>query len=640
MMNYKASPRRDGEGVSRFADPLPFRLSGFLGVVWASAQARDGWAPTLSRIRGVVRGVQWRSVAMGVRSCALLTGEDAEDISLREESASCGLSCCELSGSDMTTSRYWLTEAAIERKPNWHGIVIADRRRLREFLTAWQERDYGIVDRMLGVPDCCAKTYRILCGDGDILDPTWVYARRSNPDVTINTITVRASDARVTATNTLLRWIGIRAVPYFPCSYECSATADVVQTLKRMAEEAGSGREWDSLMTVLSWPSEWTALHGIAEVGIPILKFRTATDATAGKYTVRWAGSSFPREGAAGLGFPYRGALAPRERRIMLPLIANDNVQNATSAPSQRQPGGEPGDTPELETRTKAHPRERPVTPEPTRASPLPGNAPITDDVTAAPDEGIVIVGSGIKVPEQLTIQALRVLAQASEIWTNVPEAEHPELAKAIGQTPHSLWSFFRSDRPRMANYEAIVAHLLQRAGAVRQVAYLTQGHPMVLDRVATDLLRQGGDGGIRVNVIPGMSSIDTILADLRYEPARGLQVFDATNFVRREMKIDGRAGLLLLQPGVFGTDMPRLTSDAPAPQLTALRDTLCKTYPERHPAILIRSATARMPRQRFQTTVGELDGVPVRALAASTLWIPPLDFERQRSGGSPTCHG
>jgi siroheme synthase len=631
MINDTPSASREDEAVSHFPDPLPFRLNGFLGIVWASSHARDSWAPVLSRIRGVIRDVQWRSIASGARSCALITGEDAEDLPSRDELASHGLSWCELTGSGMSASRYWHTEAAVQRVPRQHGILIADGPRMRDFEAAWQARDYDSADRMLGVPACCAKAYRELCGDGNVLDPTWPYARRSSPDAAVDTITVSASDARVTTTNTLWRWIGIRAVPYFPCSYGCPATADLALMLGRTAKEAGSGRVWDYLTNVLSWPSEWTALHGIAEVKTPILKFRTATDATASKYTVRWDGSSYPQEGATGLGFPYRGASASRERRIMLPLIANDNVRSMTA-----QPGNESGQTPEPGKRTLASPEKRPVMPASSAAPPSPESHRATDSVAVSAHEGIVIVGSGIMVPDQLTLQALRILTKASEVWTNVPEPEHAELAKTIGRYPHSLWPFFQSDRPRIVNYEAIVAHLLQRASAVRQVAYLTQGHPMVLDRVATELLRQSSNGGVPVSVIPGVSSVDTILADIRYEPARGLQVFDATNFVRRGMKIDGRAGLLLLQPGVFGIDMPRLTSDAPAPQLTELRDALCTTYPEEHPAVLVRSATARMPKQRFQTTVRELDRVPAEALAASTLWIPPLGFGRRQPDGQP----
>jgi hypothetical protein len=57
---------------------------------------------------------------------------------------------------------------------------------------------------------------------------------------------------------------------------------------------------------VLSWPVEWSGLHGIAEIKTPVLKISARTDATAEKYTVRWSGTGYPDEGATGLRFPYR----------------------------------------------------------------------------------------------------------------------------------------------------------------------------------------------------------------------------------------------------------------------------------------------------------------------------------------------
>jgi precorrin-6B methylase 1 len=636
-MNERADLR---SGVAHYVDPLPFRLNGFLGVMWASSEAQDNWAPRLSRIRDALRDLECQSVAEGHRACALFTGQAAGHASLRQEAAAHGLSWHLMSEPGSAMEHYWLTETATVRVPSRQAMVIASDRHLADFLTAWREDDYRVVGRMLGIPACCLQTFHEVCGDSaHILDPTWLYAARSNPYAQANKVAISSGETRVDATNTLLRWIGLRAVPYFPCCNECLATADIARTLENAAQAAGTGREWNWLMTILSWPTEWTALHGIAEVKTPILKFRTATDATAGKYTVQWAGRSFPEDGAVGIGFPYRAVPPPWERRFELPLAGASKSTRSASVLPQVESGPKLTTQPRtIDTEpTEAIAATSPLTPLSRPMSSSPGRSSMSEEPGAAMREGIVIVGSGIKVPDHLTVETIRVLANAPEIWTNLPEREHAELARVIGKAPLSLWPFFQPDRPRIANYEAITAHLVERARAVRQVAYLTQGHPLVLDRVATELMRQGKNGGVPViGVLPGISSIDTILADIRYEPARGLQVCDATNFVRRDMKIDGRAGLLLLQPGVFGSDMPRLTSDAPAPSLTALRDALCKVYPPGHPAILIRSGTARMERQRFQTTVGELDDVPPKALAASTLWVPPLDFGPQRPGGRP----
>ena len=62
----------------------------------------------------------------------------------------------------------------------------------------------------------------------------------------------------------------------------------------------------DWLLDILSWPTEWSALHGIAEIKTPVLKGSVRTDATPNKYVVRRKGDTFPLEGAQGLNFPYR----------------------------------------------------------------------------------------------------------------------------------------------------------------------------------------------------------------------------------------------------------------------------------------------------------------------------------------------
>jgi SAM-dependent methyltransferase len=67
----------------------------------------------------------------------------------------------------------------------------------------------------------------------------------------------------------------------------------------------------DWLLEILSWPVEWSALHGIAEIKTPVLKVCTRTDATPSKYVIRRQGEAYPAEGAQGLTFAYRMARRP-----------------------------------------------------------------------------------------------------------------------------------------------------------------------------------------------------------------------------------------------------------------------------------------------------------------------------------------
>jgi SAM-dependent methyltransferase len=76
--------------------------------------------------------------------------------------------------------------------------------------------------------------------------------------------------------------------------------------LRDVGVRAGFGDEMAWVGEILSWPVEWSALHGIAEIRLPILKISARTDATGRRYVVRRPGTSYPDEGASGLRFPYR----------------------------------------------------------------------------------------------------------------------------------------------------------------------------------------------------------------------------------------------------------------------------------------------------------------------------------------------
>ena len=66
-----------------------------------------------------------------------------------------------------------------------------------------------------------------------------------------------------------------------------------------MAQKWPDEAAW--LKEILSWPVEWSALHGIAELRTPISRTTAATDATGDKLVVRYN----PDEGATGNTFPH-----------------------------------------------------------------------------------------------------------------------------------------------------------------------------------------------------------------------------------------------------------------------------------------------------------------------------------------------
>ena len=90
------------------------------------------------------------------------------------------------------------------------------------------------------------------------------------------------------------------------------------------------------LHEVLSWPAEWTALHGIAELKTPVLKAATATEVSHDLWRAAWAGTGYPAQVPAGVRFPYR---APRH----LPLTSRSSFRAGLRRPFPVLPvdGGE-----------------------------------------------------------------------------------------------------------------------------------------------------------------------------------------------------------------------------------------------------------------------------------------------------------
>lgn len=135
------------------------------------------------------------------------------------------------------------------------------------------------------------------------MDPTWFIAAGSRPHDPGDTCLDVDGPWQ---TNVLWRWLTICAMPHLPCSLDCEASRAIADRLIALGREAGYAEEMSWMREVLSWPVEWTALHGIAVISTPILKISARTDTTEQKFTVRRHGEAYPAEGATGLCFPYR----------------------------------------------------------------------------------------------------------------------------------------------------------------------------------------------------------------------------------------------------------------------------------------------------------------------------------------------
>lgn len=288
---------------SNCADRLEFVLPDFTRLSWTDDKARGVWEPRVRRIHQAWSDIEWISVATGVRTCALIRVPPEELVTRSAECAEFGLSVLPLVIQANNKSPYGATVS--NPKPGEAvalRVAVGALSDLTRFRSVWQAGNDDEMGSFLGYPACCREAFRQRWVERNSVDTTWAMAA----DTAHTAESDRCIDLNgLTLTNVLWRWMGVRAVPHLPCRFDCNDTILFGERLRNVGIRLGYEAEMGWVEQILSWPLEWSALHGIAEVKTPVLKVTTRTDATASKYVVRWNGSSFPREGARGLRFPY-----------------------------------------------------------------------------------------------------------------------------------------------------------------------------------------------------------------------------------------------------------------------------------------------------------------------------------------------
>lgn len=244
----------------------------------------------------------------------------------------------------------------------------------------------------------------------------------------------------------------------------------------------------------------------------------------------------------------------------------------------------------------------------------------------------LYLVGAGVAFPEHLTIETIEILTMCKRIGTNLPEESLVGLPQDLRDKCVSLWPLYQDGRIRTENYSDVFQAIIELAEVDTPIAWLTPGHPIIFDSVSASLLNEGKRRGWNVRVIAAISSIDTMLAELGYDPANGMLIHEATGLVQRNIPVTQSVALMLLQPAVFDVNVAIISGDCAGPDLSPLRDYLRKFYPANHQCAFIRSASKLGERDLVTwVDLGELSSVPYQLVAGTTLFVPPARPETSR---------
>jgi uncharacterized protein YabN with tetrapyrrole methylase and pyrophosphatase domain len=238
----------------------------------------------------------------------------------------------------------------------------------------------------------------------------------------------------------------------------------------------------------------------------------------------------------------------------------------------------------------------------------------------------LYIIGLGVKIPGHTTLEAAEALSRCGRLYSIVQEPPAVWLPSRAGAIPViNLMTMYVEGALRTQNYERVANAILDGLKEAPVVGYVTYGNPLAYDSVAQKLVRDARRDGVSFRVVPGISSIDTILCDLGVDMAPGIQVFEASWLAASRTPLNPSVAAILLQLGHFGSARAHYRDRRPAEALKDLVEYLCQFYPPAHEVFLVQSSSTSQPAAIKQVRLDGLCEITDRDWAES-MYIPTLE--------------
>jgi uncharacterized protein YabN with tetrapyrrole methylase and pyrophosphatase domain len=221
-----------------------------------------------------------------------------------------------------------------------------------------------------------------------------------------------------------------------------------------------------------------------------------------------------------------------------------------------------------------------------------------------------------------MTPQARLAFERADEALYLVADAVAAAFLEALNPQARSLSDLYEPGRPRRETYEAMVDEMLMLVRAGRRVCAAFYGHPGIFVYPGQETVRRATAEGMEVRLVPGISSLDCLWADLGIDPAAaGCQVYAATDLVLQARRPDTAATLILLQISVIG--QPDHLEQPDWSRLPVLVDYLLEHYPGDHEVIAYEASPYPIAQPIIvRTALAGLADVELRL--GMTLVVPP----------------
>ena len=235
----------------------------------------------------------------------------------------------------------------------------------------------------------------------------------------------------------------------------------------------------------------------------------------------------------------------------------------------------------------------------------------------------LTIVGTGIQAITQVAPEARFCIEQADKVLYFQSEPVSANWIRTLNPTAESLGRLYGTKKRRKLTYLEAVDQILHFVRKGLDVCVAFYGHPAVFCFPGHEAMRRARRGGFPARMLPAISSLDCLFADVGIDPGReGCQSFEASDFLLHSRKFDNTSPLILLQVAVIGESaLPLRPCNREGVKI--LTRELRKHYPANHKVVVYEAAQFVVSKPHIVKV--SLSALPRAYMTpATTLYVPP----------------
>jgi hypothetical protein len=238
----------------------------------------------------------------------------------------------------------------------------------------------------------------------------------------------------------------------------------------------------------------------------------------------------------------------------------------------------------------------------------------------------LYIAGLGLQTVAQITREVEAAMQLSREVlFLDTGVATKAFLETLCPRVTPLYEQSYSEGRPRVNAYEHMAARVMDAALDHPPVTFAIHGHPLIAAHPPFLILELAHALELPVTVLPGISAIDTILADLRLDPVvHGVQMYEATDLLLRRRPLQPDVPAIIWQIGPIETCLHSMRVSRPD-RFSRFIAHLQQYYPPQHEVVAIYcSPHPILPPAIFRFALEDMGQYAGEIHSGFTLYVPP----------------